>query len=64
MENEYFDSLDLEGLTGTPASTWRYWATSVAAHLLLNWAAAGLRRASVLEWLAMQERTSTDLARS
>lgn len=24
--SEYLDSLDLEHITGTPASTWRYWA--------------------------------------
>lgn len=26
MNNEYLDSTQLEELTGTPASTWRYWA--------------------------------------
>jgi len=26
VESGYLDSNDLEGLTGTPASTWRYWA--------------------------------------
>jgi predicted DNA-binding transcriptional regulator AlpA len=24
---EYLDSIELEELTGTPASTWRYWAS-------------------------------------
>lgn len=26
MDSEYLDSLDLEELTGTKSSTWRYWA--------------------------------------
>ena len=26
MDSEYLNSLDLEELTGTPQSTWRYWA--------------------------------------
>ena len=28
MNSEYLDSADLEEPTGTPASTWRYWALS------------------------------------
>ena len=54
--SEYVDSLDLEKLTGTKASTWRYWAsigTGPASFKL------GRRRvwkkSTVLEWLAEQE---------
>jgi predicted DNA-binding transcriptional regulator AlpA len=27
MEKEYVSAEDLEQMTGTPASTWRYWAS-------------------------------------
>jgi prophage regulatory protein len=27
MEREYLSAAELEELTGTPASTWRYWAS-------------------------------------
>jgi hypothetical protein len=27
VASEIFDASDLEGRTGTPASTWRYWAS-------------------------------------
>jgi predicted DNA-binding transcriptional regulator AlpA len=58
MENtsEYLDSLDLEQLTGTPASTWRYWAhigTGPASFKLGRrrvW-----KRSTVLAWLESQE---------
>lgn len=59
MENEQFmDAADLEELTGTPKSTWRYWAhigTGPASFKLGRrrvW-----RRSTVLAWLADQEQT-------
>lgn len=53
---EYFDSNDLEQLTGTPASTWRYWA-----HIGQGPASMKLgrrrvwKRSSVMAWLQAQE---------
>jgi prophage regulatory protein len=56
VECEFFSSTDLEKLTGTKASTWRYWAsigTGPASFSL------GRRRvwkkSIVLAWLAEQE---------
>jgi predicted DNA-binding transcriptional regulator AlpA len=55
-DNEFFDALGLEGLTGTKASTWRYWAsidTGPASFKLGRrrvW-----RKSTVLAWLAEQE---------
>lgn len=56
MDREIVGALDLEKLTGTKASTWRYWAsigTGPASFKL------GRRRvwkkSTVLEWLAEQE---------
>jgi predicted DNA-binding transcriptional regulator AlpA len=64
MGNEYFDSHDLEKLTGIKASTWRYWAS-------INAGPAGFppsfkigrrrlwRQSAVLEWLAAQEEAAS-----
>ena len=56
MDREFVGSTDLEKLTGTKASTWRYWAsigTGPASFKL------GRRRvwkkSAVLAWLAEQE---------
>jgi prophage regulatory protein len=59
MDTEYFDSLDLEELTGTPASTWRYWASlsppqgppSFKLGRRRVW-----RRTAAMAWLAEQEQ--------
>jgi prophage regulatory protein len=57
--SEYLDSLDLEHMTGTPASTWRYWAHigSGPASFKLGrrrvW-----KRSTVLTWLESQEAAS------
>ena len=56
MESEFVDSLELEGMTGTKASTWRYWASigqgppSFKLGRRRVW-----RKSSVLTWLAEQE---------
>jgi prophage regulatory protein len=58
LDSEYLDSLDLERLTGTPASTWRYWAhlndgsgpPSFKLGRRRVW-----RRSTVLSWLEAQE---------
>lgn len=55
-ERIYLSSVDLEAMTGTPASTWRYW------HMIGEGPASqkiGRRRvwkrSVVLDWLAAQE---------
>jgi predicted DNA-binding transcriptional regulator AlpA len=56
VDSELIDSLDLEKLTGTKASTWRYWAmlgTGPASFKLGRrrvW-----RKADVLAWIAAQQ---------
>jgi prophage regulatory protein len=56
VENEYLSSIELEQLTGTPASTWRYWAHigSGPASFKLGrrrvW-----KRSTVLAWLESLE---------
>ncbi len=56
MDSEFLDSLDLEGLTGTKASTWRYWAMTNQGPPSFK---LGRRRvwkkADVEKWLAEQE---------
>jgi prophage regulatory protein len=63
LDSEYLDSQDLEYLTGTKASTWRYWAMLGEGPVSFK---LGRRRvwkkASVLAWLAEQERASTSVA--
>lgn len=59
--SEILDSLELEELTGTRASTWRYWASlnppqgppSFKLGRRRVW-----RRAAVVAWIAEQERAS------
>ena len=56
MDRDFVSALDLEELTGTKASTWRYWAsigTGPASFRLGRrrvW-----RRAVVMKWLEEQE---------
>jgi predicted DNA-binding transcriptional regulator AlpA len=56
LDAEYLDSLDLEELTGTKASTWRYWASigegppSFKLGRRRVW-----KRSLVLAWIASQE---------
>jgi len=59
MAGEILDSKELEQLTGTRASTWRYWASigqgppSFKLGRRRVW-----KRATVEEWLAEQEKTA------
>lgn len=59
MDSEYVDSLELEALTGTKASTWRYWASigegppSFKLGRRRVW-----KRTDVLAWIAEQEQAS------
>jgi prophage regulatory protein len=62
MTSEYMDAAGLEDLTGTPKSTWRYWATvtgegppSFCIGRRRVW-----RRSTVLEWLAQQEQAAEE----
>ena len=60
--SEYIDSIDLEEMTGTPASTWRYWAhigsgpTSFKLGRRRVW-----KRSTVVEWLESQEKKAASL---
>lgn len=60
MDNEYLSATQLEQLTGTKASTWRYWAAigqgppSFRLGRRRVW-----KRSVVLAWLAEQENTPT-----
>lgn len=57
VESEFFSSMDLEKLTGTRASTWRYWASigqgppSFRLGRRRVW-----RKAEAMAWLADQEK--------
>ena len=56
MDRDFVSSTDLEKLTGTKASTWRYWASigSGAASFKLGrrrvW-----RKSDVMAWIAQQQ---------
>jgi prophage regulatory protein len=60
VDREIVGALDLEKLTGTKASTWRYWAsigtgpTSFKLGRRRVW-----RQSAVLAWLAEQELATT-----
>lgn len=59
MSKDYLNADDLEAMTGTPASTWRYWAhigTGPASQKLGRrrvW-----KRSTVLDWLDSQAATA------
>jgi hypothetical protein len=56
MASEYMTALELEELTGTPMSTWRYWASVGQGPLSFLLGRRRLwKRASVMAWLAQQE---------
>jgi predicted DNA-binding transcriptional regulator AlpA len=59
VDNAYLDSVDLEELTGTPASTWRYWAHIGSGPASFK---LGRRRvwkkSTVLAWLESQEKAA------
>lgn len=61
---DYMDAPQLEELTGTPQSTWRYWAhigqgpPSFRLGRRRVW-----KRSAVLQWLADQEATAAPARR-
>ncbi len=59
MNSEYLDSADLEELTGTPASTWRYWASIGEGPASFKLGRRRVwKRGLVLGWIAEQEAAS------
>ena len=60
MDNDIVDSKDLEKLTGTKASTWRYWAANKQGPP--SWKLGRRRvwrKSLVLAWLAEQESVAS-----
>ena len=58
-EPELLDSLDLERLTGTAASTWRYWAHIGTGPKSFKLGRRRVwRRSEVLRWLDEQEAST------
>ncbi|MGO9507583.1 MAG: helix-turn-helix transcriptional regulator, partial [Mycobacterium sp.] len=56
MEAEYFSASDLEQLTGTKASTWRYWAYLGVGPQSMKLGRRRVWKRSVIEqWLCEQE---------
>jgi predicted DNA-binding transcriptional regulator AlpA len=56
MDNNYLSSTDLEALTGTKASTWRYWAATGEGPASFKLGRRRLwKRSTVMAWLAEQE---------
>lgn len=65
MDSEYLDSVDLEEWTGTPASTWRYWAHMGTGPKSFKLGRRRVwRKDEVLRWLAEQEATTASGAAS
>jgi prophage regulatory protein len=56
VDSEYLDSQDLEILTGTKASTWRYWAMLGQGPVSFKIGRRRVwKRSIVLAWLESQE---------
>jgi prophage regulatory protein len=56
MDSEYLSSNDLEALTGTKASTWRYWASIGEGPASFKLGRRRVwKRATVLAWLEAQQ---------
>ena len=57
---DYLGSLDLEQLTGIPASTWRYWASIGSGPASFKMGRRRVwRKSAVLAWIAEQETASS-----
>ena len=58
-EREYFTSTELERLTGTPASTWRYWVSvGQGPESCLLGRRRVWPRTQLIRWLVAQEQAS------
>jgi prophage regulatory protein len=56
VDTEFVDSLDLEHLTGTKASTWRYWASIGCGPPSFKLGRRRVwRRGDVLAWIEQQD---------
>jgi prophage regulatory protein len=61
-DREYFKSPELERLTGTPSSTWRYWVSvGQGPESFLLGKRRVWPRASLIRWLVAQEQASRPL---
>jgi prophage regulatory protein len=59
LSSEYLSSGDLERMTGTKASTWRYWAHIGSGPPSFKLGRRRVwRRSAVVAWLENQERRS------
>ena len=59
MASDIVSALDLEKMTGTKASTWRYWAMIGSGPPSFKLGRRRVwRRADVLEWIAEQQATT------
>jgi prophage regulatory protein len=59
VDNEYIDAKDLENLTGTKESTWRYWASIGEGPASFKLGRRRVwKRSTVLAWIAEQEQVS------
>jgi predicted DNA-binding transcriptional regulator AlpA len=59
MDTEYVSAPELEQMTGTPASTWRYWAMIGSGPPSFKLGRRRVwKRSAVLAWLEAQEATA------
>lgn len=59
MASEYMTAAELEQMTGTKASTWRYWAFTGDGPPSFKLGRRRVwKRAVVLKWLAQQEKSA------
>ena len=59
MDSDYLSSSDLEALTGTKASTWRFWAMTGKGPASFKIGRRRVwRRSTVMAWLAEQEQAA------
>jgi len=62
-QSDYLDSAGLERMTGTPASTWRYWAMIGEGPASFKLGRRRVwKRATVLAWLESQETAGAGVA--
>ncbi|AII05169.1 helix-turn-helix transcriptional regulator [Rhodococcus opacus] len=58
--DEFLNAAQCEQLTGTPESTWRYWASIGAGPASFKLGRRRVwRRSAILAWIAEQERSAS-----